>query len=119
MPQGKQTILPGFRTGVVWKEILAVFIYLFLIIGSIQFMMMYGKTPAAFGLEAIAVLIYAWLSCAMGFNFLLWDTKVPGIRSLQKPVRIIIRIILALILFYFGMLLENYVKFTLLGLTPQ
>ena len=119
MPQGKQTILPGFRTGVVWKEILAVFIYLFLIIGSIQFMMMYGKTPAAFGLEAIAVLIYAWLSCAVGFNFLLWDTKVPGIRSLQKPVRIIIRIILALILFYFGMLLENYVQFQLLGLTPQ
>lgn len=119
MPQGKQTILPGFRTGVVWKEILAVFIYLFLIIGSIQFMMMYGKTPAAFGMEAIAVLIYAWLSCAVGFNFLLWDTKVPGIRSLQKPVRIIIRIILALILFYFGMMLENYVKFMLLGLTPQ
>ena len=112
----KKTILPGFRTGVVWKEIVAVFVYLFLIVGSIQFLMLYGKTPLTFCLEAIAVFIYAWISCGIGFNFLLWDTKVPGIRSLQKPVRIIIRIILALTIFYLGMKLENYVKITLLGL---
>ena len=59
----KKTILPGFRTGVVWKEILAVFVYLFLIVGSIQFLMLYGKTPLTFCLEAIAVFIYAWVSC--------------------------------------------------------
>ncbi len=53
----KKTILPGFRTGVVWKEILAVFVYLFLIVGSIQFLMLYGKTPLTFCLEAIAVFI--------------------------------------------------------------
>ena len=115
----KKTILPGFRTGVVWKEIVAVFVYLFLIVGSIQFLMLYGKTPLTFCLEAIAVFLYAWVSCGVGFNFLLWDTKVPGIRSLQKPVRIIIRIILALTIFYFGMKLENYVKITLLGLPPK
>ena len=115
----KKTILPGFRTGVVWKEIVAVFVYLFLIVGSIQFLMLYGKTPLTFCLEAIAVFLYAWISCGVGFNFLLWDTKVPGIRSLQKPVRIIIRIILALTIFYFGMKLENYVKITLLGLPPK
>lgn len=80
----KKTILPGFRTGVVWKEIVAVFVYLFLIVGSIQFLMLYGKTPLTFCLEAIAVFIYAWISCGVGFNFLLWDTKVPGIRSCRS-----------------------------------
>ena len=114
-----KTIIPGFQTGVIWKEILAIFIYLILLIGTIESLLQYGKTPQTFLLEALAVFIYAWVACAAGFNFLLWDIKVPGIRSLQKPVRIILRIILALTIFYFGMQLENYIKITMLGLPAK
>ena len=115
----KKTIIPGFRTGVAWKEVLAIFIYLFLMIGSIQSILQYGKTPQTFFLEVIAVFIYIWVASGIAINFLLWDTKVPGIRSLEKQARGTLRIILAFAAFCIGLQLENYIKITLLGLPPK
>lgn len=111
------TWIPGFRTGVRWKKILASCGYaLFLLVN-----LLYISEASAGGgrtviLEILAMFIYMWLPVMIGSNLLRWDQKVPGIRRLPKELKIAIRVLLCILALYGGILLENHVRYTMLGL---
>lgn len=113
------TWLPGFRTGVTWKKILACGGYAFLLFGSgINISEVADGGILAVVLEVAATVIYIWLTVVIGTNLFRWDRKIPVIRSLPKEWKIFGRVVLCFLTLYFGMLLESYVKYTMLGRTP-
>lgn len=115
--QEDMTWLPGFRTDVRWKKVTASIGYGFCVLSTIIFMGDAVKGGiAAVVLEAIALLGYIWLPVMIGTNFLEWDKKIPVLRRLPKELRIGIRVVLCLAVFYLGMQLDGYVRYTILGL---
>lgn len=113
------TWVPGFRTGVTWKKILACVGYVFLLLGTgINISEVAVGGPLAVVLELIALTVYIWLTLIIGTNLCRWDRKMPIIRKLPPEWKISLRVVLCLFTLYFGALLENYVKYTMLGWTP-
>ena len=111
------SVIPGFRTGKQWKKIVAVCGYAFMIL-SIIVALSEVKAVGMFAifLEAIALALYIVTPFAILTNFARWDRKLPGFKKLPLEIRIMLRIIVSFFTFYGGILLENYVRYGLLGL---
>ena len=110
--------IPGFRTGAKWKMLLAVIGYGCMIIYiplSILEVSKGGFIPVL--LETAALLLYIIVPFAMLSNLGRWDRRLPGLKKLPLEIRIMLRIVISFLLFYGGMLLENYVRFGLVGIT--
>lgn len=108
--------LPGFRTGVAWKNVVATVGYCMMIlytVGSIVECMVTWQTAV---LEVLALFLYIWLATLLSANIGNWDRRVPLCRDLPKSVMIVIRVFLWLTLFYVGVLLENHIRYDMLGL---
>lgn len=114
----KASIIPGFRTGKLWKKIIAVTYYLMMGIFSVSMIAESARTPLAAALEFMAILTYAWLAAFLPLNFLDWMGRMPVIRNLKKGGRVLLGILLWVVLFYFGVILENYVRMDMLGIAP-
>lgn len=112
----KGSIIPGFRTGKLWKKIIAVTYYLMMGIFSVSMIAESARTPLAVTLEFVAILTYAWLAAFLPLNFLNWMGRVPVVRNFKKGGRILLGILLWVVLFYFGVMLENYVRLDMLGI---
>lgn len=110
--------LPGFRTGQKWKNIVATLGYLFLILCTYVMMTAedYISSAAFFLPEALAIFFYLWMPAFVISNFGNWDRKIYLFRKFPPYITVIFRIALGLILFYAGARLEEYVKYTLMGL---
>ncbi len=112
-----QSWIPGFRTGVEWKKAVACLSYIFFFISGISFVQEVAPGGAmAIFLEIAAIILYMWMPVVIGANLFRWDRRVPGIRSLPRGVKITLRVILCFLSFYAGGLLENYVKYVMVGL---
>lgn len=107
--------LPGFRTGVVWKNVIAAIGYCLMIMYSIGSIAECAVTWQGMVLEAVAVFLYIWMAALLAANVGNWDRKVPVFEKLPKAVTIVIRVFLWIMLFYYGVMLENYVRYDLLG----
>lgn len=107
--------LPGFRTSTPWKSVVASIGYFLMIIYTIGSMLNYASSAKALILGAISLLLYLWLNTLIAFNIGNWDRKIAPFRNLPKPVTILIRILIWFVLFYCGILLENHVRYDLLG----
>lgn len=112
----KCSIIPGFRTDVVWKKIVASVWYVMFGIYSVA----YPLTDIVGGverfLEYIALILYIWIPFLILTNFGYIDKKVPVIRKAPKVIRVVLRIVVSFIIFYQGILLDNYVHYVLMGL---
>jgi predicted Ser/Thr protein kinase len=108
--------LPGFRSGVVWKNVVATVGYICMLIYTIFSIAECAGTWQTFLLESVAVITYIWLATLLLANALSWDERLPGFCRLPKAVRIIIRIFLWMLLFILGVMLENYVRFDMLNI---
>ncbi len=109
------SVLPGFRSNVLWKKIIGTAGYVLMAIyaaGSAVESMANGK---AFLLETAALLLLL-LSFLVGSNFARWDRKMPVFRNLPKEVCIVIRVTVCLFLFLAAIEMEDYVRFTILKL---
>lgn len=113
--------LPGFRSGKTWKNVIAMWGYLFLTLGSYAMMTdeNYAFSAETFLLEMLAVFLYLWVSTLLAFNIGNWDQKIFPFYKLPHSFMISFRIVLWFILFYAGASLESYVKYTMMGLTPN
>lgn len=113
--------LPGFRTGKTWKNVIAMWGYLFLTLCT--YIMMtdenYASSAETFLLELLAVFLYLWVSTLLAFNIGNWGQKIFPFYKLPHSFMISFRIVLWFILFYAGASLESYVKYTMMGLTPN
>lgn len=106
--------LPGFRTGVVWKQVVATVGYCMMLVYSVVSI---GECIAmwqAVVLEAVAIVIYIWLATLLVSNIGNWDRRIPICRELPKAATVVIRIFLWMMIFYIGVLLENYVRYDML-----
>ena len=110
------SIWPGFRSGVKWRRIVGVIGYALLALCTVVPLVDYGKSLETLGLELIAVIIYVWITFFIASNFGRWDRRWKPFASMPKEVTITIRVIASITSFYLGMLLENYVRYTMLGL---
>ena len=108
--------IPGFRTGVLWKNIVATLGYIFLTISTYALMQDYTSSIEVFLLEASAVFLYLWAATLVGFNVGDWDRKFILTRRLPKEVMLILRIVLWAVIFDLGFRIENYVKYDILGM---
>lgn len=108
--------LPGFRTGILWKNVVASVGYGFMLLSTWIFLQEYAISVKAFVLELLAVFLYIWAAALMAANVGNWDRKVFPIRLLPLPLRITIRVVLWMVLFSWGISIEDHVKYVLLGL---
>lgn len=102
--------LPGFRTGILWKNIIASFGYGFMILSTYIFLESYTVTLEVFLLESLAVFLYIWMSVLVIVNAADWDRKLPIFREMPLMLRIIFRFVIGMIIFERGIAIENYVK---------
>lgn len=109
-------IVPGFRTGVTWKYVVATIGYLCMIFSTVLFLRDIGKTPKAFLVEGIAVMLYIWIATLLAANIFEWDRKLWPVRLLPKPAAIVVRVVVWAVIFYLGVSLEDYVKTAILGI---
>lgn len=107
---GKRNVWPGFRTGIVWKKVIASVYYVFMGICSIASVTEYAVTPLSTVLEIAAVFLYGWLSVFLSLNIFDWMKKMPVVRKLNRRGRIVLGVILWYVVFYIGMELELYVQ---------
>lgn len=108
------TWLPGFRTGVTWKNVVAVIGYFFMLLASVIYIEECSATWYTACLETAAVFIFLWASTLLAANIGYWDRKwIFG--KLPRIVMIIVRILLWIALFDCGMRLDEYVRYGLLG----
>lgn len=102
--------LPGFRSGRLWKKIIAMCIYIFLIMVSvIGFQGCHGNGEAIL-LEVLAAFLYFFSCVVIAGNYLNWYNKVPFFKNMDSVVKMFIRVILSLLIFYAAIDTDIYVK---------
>ena len=65
--------LPGFRSGILWKNIIASLGYGFMILSTYIFLESYTVTLEVFLLESLAVFLYIWMSVLVIVNVANWE----------------------------------------------
>ncbi len=108
--------LPGFRSNVPWKKALAISFYIIMAIYMSGMLHECSKTPLSFSLEFIALSLYIILAFIALTNYGNWTYRVWPVSRFDKSLKILIRILLFMFIFYYGVMLEEYVRYTMLGL---
>lgn len=108
--------VPGFRTGVLWKNVVACCGYIFMIFSVYVMLDQYTNSVETFFVELLAILCYVWMAPLIVANVADWDRKLPGIKKMPWMLRLSIRIGLGMVVFGIGMSIEEYVKVVMLGL---
>lgn len=108
--------IPGFRTRESRKNAAAAAGYAFLLIGGWGMVRQNSSSAGAFLLELIAVSLYLWAATLIAFNVADWDRRLYPVRLLPKKAALVVRIIVWAILFSLGVGLEDYVKYSLMGM---
>ena len=106
---GRKAIIPGFRTGKIWKKAVALAGYIFM---SLFTAVLVGNAAVNLGvtgflLEFLACFIMMWLPLLIASNFYEWDRKIFPFSRWNKDVVLVIRIIWTVVLVYAGMSLET------------
>lgn len=109
--------IPGFRTGSVLKSIVASFGYCLMLLVS-AYSIWECKSPwKALILEILAVFLYTWVAPLSAANIGYFDRKIPFLRNIPTPARLIFRFFLCVSFFVIGFSLEIYIRDTLLGIS--
>lgn len=114
-----RSIVPGFRTGKLWKKVVASVYYVVMGIYSVASVTECSVTLLGGVLEFFAVGIYVWLAVFLSFNFLDWMGKVPIIKKLNRSGKMILGVLLWISLFYCGYALEEYVRIDMLHIAVR
>ncbi len=96
----KSIWLPGFRTGALWKMIIASIWYaLFIVFVILDFINAHSGIAGralAFLLDIVIFIVGPFLAC----NIFDWDERIPGFRKIPKVLRITLRILLSIIIMF-------------------
>ena len=106
--------LLGFRTGIVWKNVAAVIGYFLMILLTVISIQKCAQSLYTVLLETVAVFLYIWVPFMLITNIGYWDRKW-FFAKMPRVVMIVIRIILVLVTFYNGVILDFYVWSDILG----
>ncbi len=112
--------IPGFRTGVLWKNVVATIGYAFMILCTVIPMQEYTSSVEVFMLEALSQFLCIWAATLVLFNVADWDRKFFLTCRFPKAVTLVFRILLWIFIFNMGIVIENHVKYDILGMVrPQ
>lgn len=115
-PHKNPVCLPGFRSNIWWKKAIAISFYIIMVIYMSGMLYECSKTPASFSLEFIALFLYVILAFIAVTNYGNWTYRIWPVSRFDKSLKILIRIVLFMFIFYYGIMLEEYVRYTMLGL---
>ena len=103
---------PGFRTGKVWKKILAFFGYFWMTLFTVVLFFDALEKAALLGgiLELIAMLLVFWLPLIIASNWGNWSRKLWPFSKWDNDVMIVIRVIVPVVLVYMGMELDTLIR---------
>lgn len=107
--------LPGFRSNIWWKKAIAISFYVIMAIYMYEMVYECSKTPASFSLEFIALSLYIILAFIIATNYGNWTSRIWPVSRFNKFFKIFTRIVLFMFIFYYGIMLEEYVRYTMLG----
>lgn len=108
--------LPGFRSNTSWKKALAISFYIIMAIYIFASLKECSKTPASFFLEFTSLLLYIIFAFIIVIDYGNWTGRIWPVSRFNKSLKIFIRIILFMFIFYYGVTIEEYVRYTMLGL---
>lgn len=108
--------IPGFRTGVPIKAIIALWGYFCMVVYSLSTIQTCNTTVLSTVLEVIALAAYIWIMPLVIANVAHWSDKCKITKKLPKYLKIGIRILIGVIIFILGLYLDSYVKTDLLKL---
>ncbi len=108
--------LPGFRSNTKWKKILAISFYIIIAIYILGSLIECFKTPTSFLLEFIALSLYTVLAFIIATDYGKWTFRIWPFSFFNQSLKIFIRIILFMVVFYYGFTLEEYIRYTMIGL---
>ena len=112
--------VPGFRTGVLWKNVVATIGYAFMVMVTVLPMQEYTSSVEVFMLEALSQFLCIWAATLVLFNVADWDRKFFLTCRFPKAVTLVFRILLWIFIFNMGIMIENHVKYDILGMVrPQ
>ena len=75
-----------------------------------------SKTPASFFLELTALFLYIIFAFIIVTDYGKWTGRLWPVSRLNKSLKIFIRIIFFIFIFYYGVTIEEYVRYTMLGI---
>lgn len=113
------SVIPGFRSGNKWCSVTAVIGYFMMFIYAMSMLGDCMGNVWAFLLEGISLILYLGIPFFLISNFGRWDKKIKPFSFMPVEVRITIRIISGIIFLYYGALLEDYARYTIMGITPK
>ena len=104
--------LPGFRTGKLWKQMIAVTGYGIMSLVTVTMVVDAGMKNGISGIlmELAAMLMVFWIPYVFFTNIGSWDRRVFPFRKWDKDVMIALRIIVPIFLIYGGMMLDTYAR---------
>lgn len=115
-PEYSPYCFPGFRSNTRWKKILAISFYIIMAIYILGSLIECFKTPVSFLLEFIALSLYIVLAFIIATDYGKWSSRIWPVSRFHQSLKIFIRIIFFMVIFYYGFTLEEYVRYTILGL---
>lgn len=110
------SFIPGFRTNVLWKKVIASVWYFIFGTYSIGYPAINANGVQTLFLLLLAEFTWIWMPMLLITNAGRFDEQLYPFRKWHKAVNITIRIIAAFVAFYYGYKLEDYVCVHLLGL---
>lgn len=109
------SLLPGFRSNIMWKKIVAIIGYAVMALYAIGSIGQVDTNITALLLESVSLFLLV-LTFLTGSNFGRWDQKVPLLRKFPREIRIMIRVFLCIVLFLCAIELDDYVRYAILNL---
>lgn len=106
-------VLPGFRTGKLWKEILAGYYYIsFLSVVAMEVLeaVLGLDTFSETMLDLTAWFLYRLVSALGACNFLHWMDKLPFVRKEDKFLKVVIGAVWWIFFVVIGALMESNIK---------
>ena len=102
--------MPGFRSGALWKKILGVCVYVFLVtVMAVGFEKCKGNTQAVM-YECAAAFMYVFSTVVIAGNYKNWYNRMPIYKDMDSVVKMFSRVILSIMIFYAGIQIEEYMK---------
>ena len=88
--------MPGFRSGALWKKILGVCVYVFLVtVMAVGFEKCKGNTQAVM-YECAAAFMYVFSTVVIAGNYKNWYNRMPIYKDMDSVVKMFSRVILSI-----------------------
>lgn len=106
----------GLKSGSFWKKLGIGFLYFCIVLYMLECVKECSGTMLAMTLEIVALCVYLVLCFLIVSNYGEWCQRLFPFSKMKRSSTVVVQVVLAIACFYWGYLLEIYVRGTMLGL---